>query len=46
MSEIKKIIDEREALKKKKKNKDRKRTSGAEALVKGWELNNFLVQLT
>ena len=45
MSEIKKIIDEREALKQ-NKNKDRKRTSGAEALVKGWELNNFLVQLT
>ena len=45
MSELKKIIDEREALKQ-NKNKDRKRTRGAEALVKGWELNNFLVQLS
>ena len=42
MSEIKKIIDEREALKKKKKTK----TEEEQALVKGWELNNFLVQLT
>ena len=45
MSEIKKIIDEREALKQ-NKNKDRKRTRGPEALVKGLELNNFLVQLS
>ena len=36
MSKIIKIIDEGETQKKKK------RTSGAEAIVKGWEINGFV----
>ena len=40
MSKIIKIIDERETQKKKKKKKKIK--SGAEAIVKGWEINGFV----
>ena len=39
-----KIIDERE-MQKKKKNKDRKQ-GGREAIMKGWELNDFVVRLS
>ena len=44
-----KIIDERETQKKKKqtnKNKDRKEQGGTKAIVKGWELNDFVVHLS
>ena len=37
-----KIIDEREEQKKKQRQK---RTRGAKAIVKGWELNDFVVRL-
>ena len=38
------IIDEKEAQKKKKKKKtDRKEQGRTEAIVKGWELNDFVV---
>ena len=46
-----KIVDEGETQKKKKKkrnrkkSKDRKEQQGTEAIVKGWELNDFLVHL-
>ena len=43
MSEIIKTIDEREH---KKKNKHRKEQGGTEAIVKGWELNDFVVRLS
>ena len=44
MSEIIKIIDERE---KQKQNKDKKnKGAGAEAIVKGCELNDFVVRLS
>ena len=36
-----KIIDERET--QTKKNKDRKEQGGQKAIVKGWELNDFVV---
>ena len=39
-----KIIDEREAQKKQQTNK--KRTSGMEAKVKEWQLNDFVVRLS
>ena len=39
-----KVIDERET-KKKKKKKDRKEQGKSEAIVKGWELNDFVLQL-
>ena len=38
MSKAMKIIDKRETQKKKKK---RKRTTGTEAIAKGWEINDF-----
>ena len=38
-----KIIDERETGKKKQ---GQKRTSGTKAIVKGWELNDFVVHLS
>ena len=44
-----KIIDERETQKKPKKtnkNKDRKEQGGTKAIVKGWELNDFVVHLS
>ena len=44
-----KIIDERETQKKTKKtnkNKDRKEQGGTKAIVKGWELNDFVVHLS
>ena len=45
-----KIIDERETqktkTKTKKTNKDRKEQGGAEAIVKVWELNDFVVHLS
>ena len=43
-----KIRDERETQKKATKkttNKDRKDQGGTEAIVKGWELNDFLAHL-
>ena len=47
MLEIVKIIDERESLKKKKKaNKDRQEQGGTEAIMKGWDLNDFVVHLS
>ena len=52
VSEIMKIIHEREMYKKNKqththtkKNKDRKWQGEAEAIVKGWEQNDFVVHL-
>ena len=42
-----KIIEERESLKKKNKaNKDRQEQGGTEAIMKGWELNDFAVHLS
>ena len=38
-----KIIDERNA---KKRKKNRKEQEGTEAIVKGWELNDFVVRLS
>ena len=38
-----KIIDERELS---KTNKDRKQQGGTEAIVEGWELNDFVVHLS
>ena len=38
-----KIIDEKEI---QQKNKDRKEQGGAEAMMKGWELNDFVVHLS
>ena len=38
-----KIIDERET---QKKNKDSKERGGTAAIVKGWELNDFVVRLS
>ena len=48
MSEIMKIIDERETQKKanKQTNKDRKEQRETEAIVKGWELSDFAVYLS
>ena len=51
LSEIMKIIDERETQKqkqkkKKNKNKDRWEQGGTEAIVNGWELNDFVVHLS
>ena len=45
MSEILKIIDQREIQKQQQqqKNKDRKEQGGTETIVKGWELNDFVV---
>ena len=46
MSEIMKIIDERETQKRKNNKKikqKQKRTRGKEAIVKEWELNDFVV---
>ena len=45
--EIMKITDERETQKKKKKKKKQrqKKTRGTETLMKGWELNDFVVYL-
>ena len=40
-----KIIDDRETEKNKNK-KDRKEQVGTEAVVKGWELNDFVVHLS
>ena len=39
-----KIIDERETQTKKKQRQ--KRTRGTKAIVKGWELNDFVVRLS
>ena len=39
-----KIIDEKEI--QQKKNKDRKEQGGTEAMMKGWELNDFVVHLS
>ena len=46
--EIMKIIDERELQKKQqKKNKQRQKGArGTEAIVKGWELNDFVLHLS
>ena len=47
--DIMKTVDEREMQKKKKrkKNKQRqKRARGTEIMVKGWELNDFVVYLS
>ena len=41
-----KIIDERETKKKDRKKKRQKTTSGTEAIVKGRELNDFVVPLS
>ena len=42
-----KTIDEREFQKQQKKNKQRqKQARGTEAIVKGWELNGFVVHLS
>ena len=42
-----KTIDEREMQKKKKKKTQRQKGArGAEAIVKGWELNDFVVYLS
>ena len=50
VSEIMEIIDERETKKnnkeKQKKSQKRKRTRETEAIVKGWELNGFVVHLS
>ena len=43
VSEMLKIIDERETQKKKQRQK---RTKGKEVIVKGWELNDFVVRLS
>ena len=46
MSEITKILDERETQKiskTKTKNKDRKEQGSTDAIVKGWELNDFVL---
>ena len=41
-----KTIDEREMQKQQKKNKQRqKRARGTEAILKRWELNDFIVHL-
>ena len=40
-----KIIDKKNK-KRIKTNKDRKEQGGTEAIVKGWELNNFVVHLS
>ena len=45
--EIRKIIDEREMQKQQNKNKERQKGArGREAIVKGWELNSFVVSLS
>ena len=46
--EIMKTIDERgmQKITKKKTDKDRKEHGGTEAIVKGWELNDFVVHLS
>ena len=44
-----KIIDKREMKKNKTKNKKKTKTEkdkGAEAIVEGWELNDFVVHLS
>ena len=42
-----KIIDDREThTQKKTTNQDRKEQEGTEAIVKGWELNDFVVHLS
>ena len=42
-----KIVDERETQKNNKNTKkDRKEQGGTEAIVKGWELNDFVVHLS
>ena len=48
VSEIMKIIDERETQKQTnmQTNKDRKERGGTEAIVKWWELNDFVVHLS
>ena len=49
MSEIIKIIDEKETQKKrkrKKKENTEKNKAVTEAIVKGWELNEFVVDLS
>ena len=47
--EIMKIIDERELQKKQKQKKNKQRQKGArgtEAIMKVWELNDFVVHLS
>ena len=45
--EIMKTINEREMQKKQKKNKQRQKgVRGTEAIVKGWELNDFVAHLS
>ena len=47
--DIMKTIDEREMQKKKKRKKNKQRQKGArgtEIIVKGWELNDFVVYLS
>ena len=41
------IVDEREMQKTTKKNKQRQKgATGTEAIVKGWEINGFVVHLS
>ena len=47
--EIMKTIDEKEMQKKRKQKKNKQRQKGArgtEAIVKGWELNDFVMHLS
>ena len=44
--EIMKTIDERKMQKKQKNKQRQKRARGTEAIVKGWELNDFAVHLS
>ena len=45
--EIMKTTDEREMQKRTNKNKQRQKgPRGTEAIVKGWELNDFVLQLS
>ena len=47
--EIMKTIDEKECKKKRKQKKNKQRQEGArgtEAIVKGWELNDFVMHLS
>ena len=47
MSEIVEIIDERKTQKQQQqKNKDGEQQEGTKALMKGWELNDFVAHLS
>ena len=42
-----KLVDERETQRTtKKKNKDRKEEGGTETIMKGWDLNDFVVHVS